>query len=603
MVQGVSDQGASEQGVSDQGVSERMWVVDDEISTRYPIYTRGNVGEVFPDPVAPLSWSLMGRPGAEMGWRDAWVRTGAFDPAEFGDGGNVIVGVFGSYCYLNVSLARIFAVRAPGFTPELMDQTLFGVMDGVPPYRPLPTDVDAGKEAKVGETLGWVFSVQEFPELLAEQAEIAAIRAARPDYSTMTDDEVLAYGTGLMRSHFRKLFASHLYITFLAAVPLGVVMGVCAAIGKPEAAMTLLAGVGGVDSAAPSWAMWDLGRMVDSAPSLRVEFDKGVTGLDQRLRATAAAAGTEPDPGVAKFVIAFDEFQYEFGSRGPNEWEMRSETWETNPAMALAAIDLMRRTPAADMPQKRWDARQAEREAATDPLVAALAADPATQGQFAAAVAACAKFLPARERTKTTIVRLLHEARMAMREWGRRMVEQGKLDEIADFGLLMIDEVPEFVADHTKFTETIRARRAQMAEFNTLEPPFILDGATTHYSTWPKKGARAVSVATPGEVLTGLSGAPGTYTGTARVILSPDDPFTLEPGDVLVAPITDPSWTPLFVPAGAVVVNVGAAASHAVIVSREIGLPCVVSVTDATRRIPDGATVTVDGNAGTVTVH
>ena len=59
--------------------SEKMWVVDDDISTRYPIYTRGNVGEVFPDPVAPLSWSLMGRPGAEMGWRDAWVRTGAFD--------------------------------------------------------------------------------------------------------------------------------------------------------------------------------------------------------------------------------------------------------------------------------------------------------------------------------------------------------------------------------------------------------------------------------------------------------------------------------------------------------------------------------------------
>jgi pyruvate,water dikinase len=78
--------------------------------------------------------------------------------------------------------------------------------------------------------------------------------------------------------------------------------------------------------------------------------------------------------------------------------------------------------------------------------------------------------------------------------------------------------------------------------------------------------------------------------------------LALEPGDVLIAPITDPAWTPLFVPAAAVVVNVGAQVSHAVIVSRELGIPCVVSVLDATQRIPDGALVTVDGTTGTVTL-
>jgi rifampicin phosphotransferase len=70
----------------------------------------------------------------------------------------------------------------------------------------------------------------------------------------------------------------------------------------------------------------------------------------------------------------------------------------------------------------------------------------------------------------------------------------------------------------------------------------------------------------------------------------------------LIAPLTDPAWTPLFIPAAAVVVDVGAQVSHAVIVSRELGIPCVVSVTDATRRIPDGAMVTVDGTNGTVTI-
>jgi pyruvate,water dikinase len=108
---------------------------------------------------------------------------------------------------------------------------------------------------------------------------------------------------------------------------------------------------------------------------------------------------------------------------------------------------------------------------------------------------------------------------------------------------------------------------------------------------------------TAGTVLSGIPGCPGEATGRARVVLDAADPMGLEPGDILIAPVTDPAWTPLFVPAAAVVVDVGAQLSHAVIVSRELGIPCVVSVTGGTRRIPDGAMVTVDGTAGTVTVH
>ncbi len=97
-------------------------------------------------------------------------------------------------------------------------------------------------------------------------------------------------------------------------------------------------------------------------------------------------------------------------------------------------------------------------------------------------------------------------------------------------------------------------------------------------------------------------GCSGVARGRARVVLDPADPNGLEPGDVLVAPLTDPAWTPLFLPAAAVVVNVGALMSHAIIVSRELGIPCAVSVENATDRIPDGAIVEVDGAAGTVTI-
>jgi pyruvate,water dikinase len=80
------------------------------------------------------------------------------------------------------------------------------------------------------------------------------------------------------------------------------------------------------------------------------------------------------------------------------------------------------------------------------------------------------------------------------------------------------------------------------------------------------------------------------------------DPDALNPGDILVAPITDPSWTPLFLAASGVIVDVGAVMSHSVIISRDLGIPCAVSVTDATRIIPDGALVELDGDTGTVTI-
>ncbi|MFC9554828.1 PEP-utilizing enzyme [Rhodococcus sp. NPDC056960] len=90
--------------------------------------------------------------------------------------------------------------------------------------------------------------------------------------------------------------------------------------------------------------------------------------------------------------------------------------------------------------------------------------------------------------------------------------------------------------------------------------------------------------------------------GPSGVIHDPDQADELEPCEILVAPGTDPSWTPLCVSSAAVVVDVGAPMSHAAIVSRELGISCVVSCTYALRRITNGTVITVDGAAGAVTI-
>jgi len=169
--------------------------------------------------------------------------------------------------------------------------------------------------------------------------------------------------------------------------------------------------------------------------------------------------------------------------------------------------------------------------------------------------------------------------------------------------MLFVDEVENYIeGGEDDITNTVGERQTYHAWLETLEPPFIINGSMPPNTQWPTKDSSALESASSGDTLTGNPGCPGVYRGVARVVLDPSDPTALEPGDVLVAPMTDPAWTPLFVPAGAVVVDVGAALSHAIIVSRELGIPCVVSATDATRKIPDGAMIEVNGETGIVTV-
>jgi pyruvate,water dikinase len=167
--------------------------------------------------------------------------------------------------------------------------------------------------------------------------------------------------------------------------------------------------------------------------------------------------------------------------------------------------------------------------------------------------------------------------------------------------LLTASELPDYLADPPAWGPLLAERRELRDRLEGLEPPFVFERTQPSLETWGSRRAELTPVRA-GQMLQGIPGCPGVAKGRARVVLDPLDPRGLAPGEVLVAPITDPSWTPLFVPAEAVVVDVGAVLSHAVIVSRELGIPCVVSVTGATRSIPDGSLIEIDGAAGTVTI-
>ena len=301
-------------------------------------------------------------------------------------------------------------------------------------------------------------------------------------------------------------------------------------------------------------------------------------------------------------MSSFAEFLYDHGSRGINEWELRAPTWETNPELALAALDRMRLADDDADPIEQGATTSSKQQTARAHIAEMLGDDVVSRSQFESVLRASCVMIQGRERCKTTIVRVIHEARMCMYELGQRMVSTGWFDEVNDFASFTDAELDGALEHPSQWQEVLRSWRTLFDEFAAIREPFVFHGRPPPPDRWARRDQRHVAPVRADTTLSGLPGCPGEATGYARIVLDLFDPSRLRPGDVLIAPSVDASWTPLFVPASAVVVDVGATMSHAVIVSRELGIPCVVSVTDATKKIADGALVRVDGLRGTVTI-
>jgi pyruvate,water dikinase len=248
--------------------------------------------------------------------------------------------------------------------------------------------------------------------------------------------------------------------------------------------------------------------------------------------------------------------------------------------------------PADQRPRQREAAMVAARREAIAEFKAALPrSKQASVGLLCGATTRAVRTL---EVGKASFLMALDGGRAATREIGRHHVKSGRLDEVDDAFYLTIEEHLQPLPDDVM--DLVRFRRERRAEYRRYELPLTFTGV-------PQPRLRADDLdAAAGDVLSGVAGAPGAVEGTARVVVDPFDADPLEPGEILVCRFTDPSWAPLFSLADALVIDIGAAASHGAIVARELGVPCVIGTGDGTRRIRTGDRLRVDGSAGRVEI-
>jgi phosphohistidine swiveling domain-containing protein len=251
-----------------------------------------------------------------------------------------------------------------------------------------------------------------------------------------------------------------------------------------------------------------------------------------------------------------------------------------------------------DAERRLVEARQAAEEAA----FTALAASPRRRAAFRRILADAQHLVPLREEQVGELTAPWPVMRRAVVRIGEALVERGLIGEVDDVFFLTRREALAAI-EHGRLGAgvDVAERRAERAEQARLVAPLLIGSVNPvlrrMWDAFPRMLGAAPS---PTALVTGSPASAGRATGTVRLIRGPHEFDHLQPGEILVAPMTAPAWTPLFSRAAAVVTDVGSAAAHASIIAREYGIPAVVGCGDATARLPTGMRVTVDGSTGNV---
>ena len=297
-------------------------------------------------------------------------------------------------------------------------------------------------------------------------------------------------------------------------------------------------------------------------------------------------------PKTAQRGIA--EFLSEYGHRAIAEIDIGLPRWSDDPTHILGVLANYLRLENPEMAPDAMFARgAAEAEAAIETLVGrARSRGRLRAGLVRFALRRARELAGIREIPKYYMVIVLAAVRRELGRIGGQLARQGRIEAAGDVFFLDLKEVRAAIGGRDVRDRVAERREAYDLEMRRRHVPSVL------LSDGTEPEATMASVA-GGAGLAGTPASAGTVTGMARVIFDPVGAH-LEPGEILVAPSTDPGWTPLFLTAGGLVMEMGGANSHGAVVAREYGIPAVVGVPGATRQIATGQKITVDGGSGRI---
>ncbi|MBB3085415.1 PEP/pyruvate-binding domain-containing protein [Geodermatophilus sabuli] len=332
-------------------------------------------------------------------------------------------------------------------------------------------------------------------------------------------------------------------------------------------------------------ALWQVAER--AAPYREVLLDTPPDEL-----AAAHLAGELPDFGLRAFLDRY-------GVRAAGEVDVGVPRWSEDPTPVFAMLaNHLRVTDPQQAPDQRFERAAAQAEAKVAELAQRARRNRRVRGRIAGFFLRRARELSGlREAGKFVGLYALRDRRRRLLLIGAQLQENGLLERADDVMFLTMPELRTAVERADDLREVVAGRRSEyVRELRRRNVPVaLLSDGTDVETLLPAR-------ASDDRTLTGRGAASGRVRGRARIVRDPSS-ATIEPGEILVAPTTDPGWTPLFLTAGGLVTETGAVMAHGPTVAREYGIPAVICVPGATERIRTGQLIIVDGAAGTVTVE
>ncbi|MHC4533426.1 MAG: PEP-utilizing enzyme [Planctomycetota bacterium] len=438
--------------------------------------------------------------------------------------------------------------------------------------------------------LGALRNTPEKGRRILEKVDADHEKWSRLDAESLSTEEIVMYCQEIMTDINEILgHVLHLFSILLALPILDIVCTKWFLDGKTKAGK-LLAGIGGMADATAGLDIWHLAAAANSKAEVKSLI------LPNNEWRTIESKLSETDSG-REFLAKWNQFMLQHGHHCRGELELYNKRWFETPDYILKFVrshitQMDKINPVQKFEEAAKHRQQLEkqcRKQLKNPIKRIIFNHLLTRVQNGSVF---------RENIKSEIIKLFAAMRKLLIELGKRLKEKGMFKNADDIFFLKIEEISPVVTGKADFdvNQVIAARRIDYNKNCSVIPPAVVIGKFDPDNYIPEE------IDEEAEILNGFGVSPGKATGKARVILRADTHEQLLAGEILVAPFTDPGWTPYFVPAVAIVMDEGGTISHGSIVAREYGIPAVVNVGDGTKIIKTGQMIEVDGNNGVVRI-
>ena len=557
------------------------------------------VGEVMPDVVTPLTWSVLESLMIERFMKPVLRRLDIhLDETP-------LFKLIAGRVYLNVGTVAQLLRSLPFMGRIDIGEALGGHQGALGSDSPNnligeESSLNLRRLVRLLALLVWflVHSTRRSGDALVAGVRRRLDELAATDVSGMSDEELAHYIPALLERCGRITGDPSMGASLLGNVGVGfgcvtAVFGLSRRWLKDEdgsLASRLISGTGDMDSAEAGLQLWRLTAWTRQHPRiLQILLPPGPFAAAE-IRLQALPEGRE-------FLLRWRDFMLRHGHHTRGEVDIHNPRWSEMPDHVLGMV-----RGYLGLEQKADPlARQADLKRQRQGLLADCRrrlGNPLKWWAFNFLLHKGRHGLAVRENCKSEFARMVAVLRRALLEAGRRCVQKRALQARDDVFFLNHNELQVVLTGGAAFdvAGTIAPRKAEYALNQSLLLPPVIVGR------FDSANPRPELVAGKCEVLKGLAVSAGVATGRARVILRADTEERVHPGEILVAPLTDPGWTPDFIPAAAIVMELGGQLTHGSILAREYGIPAVANVGSATRFIKTGQVIQVDGNRGVVTV-